>query len=216
MSLITLKNIINHFSLFYVNGYPFIMMVWNIILAMVPFVFFLLFSELWYKTRFKNLSDKILGAVIFFFWLIFLPNAPYLIADIRHLLNFCPVNSYLNVCVSGAWEIMFFFVYSVFGWAFLTIHLDQMGKILAEIFGRTASRALIIAIIPVMALGVLFGLTERFNSWDVFARPLAIFQYLLRYMTSWEYFRNLLAFTVGYYILYFFGTTIFKQKLAKY
>jgi uncharacterized membrane protein len=213
MNFFTLRNIFNTFGLFYVNGYPFLMMVWNIILTMVPFVFFLLFAGYWKKTKFKKISHKIWAGLTFFFWLIFLPNAAYLIADIRHLINFCPIDSYVNVCVAGAWEIMFFFIYSVLGWVFFTIYLSQMRRLLAEIFNQRVAKIIIWAIIPLMSLGVLFGLTERFNSWDLFVHPLAISQYLLRYMTSWEYFRNWLVFTAGYYILYFFGSYLFTKKI---
>jgi uncharacterized membrane protein len=216
MNFFSLKNIVDTFGLFYVNGYPFIMMVWNIFLAMVPFGFYLLFFSVWRQTKFKTMLSRVGGAVIFFLWFIFLPNAAYLITDIRHLLDYCPVYSPLHVCVPGAWEIMFFFVYSVFGWTFFVVCLDQMRKVLAAIFSHRTAQVITLVIIPLMSLGVLFGLTERFNSWDVFIHPLAIFQYLLRYMTSWDYFRNWLAFTVGYYILYFFGNYLFAKKITKY
>ncbi|MDD5527646.1 MAG: DUF1361 domain-containing protein [Patescibacteria group bacterium] len=215
MTFFSIKNIIDNFSLFSVNGITFVMLVWNMVLAMAPFGFFLLFSSYWHRTKFEKNGQKILAAIFFFLWLIFLPNAAYLIADIRHLLDYCPPGSFVNVCVNGAWEIMFFFVYSVFGWAFLVIYLSQMRALLAEIFNQRTAKMITLLIIPALALGVLFGLTERFNSWDIFIHPLAIFQNLLRYMTSWDYFRNWLAFMAGYYILYFFGATMFKTKLTK-
>lgn len=215
MNFFTLKNIMETFSPFYVNNYPFLMMTWNILLAMMPLAFFLIFSAYWQKTKFKKSGQKILGAVIFLLWFLFLPNAAYLITDIRHLLAFCPVDSPLNVCVNGAWEIMFFFVYGAFGWAFFVIYLNQMRDLLAKIYNSQTAKIVILAIIPLLALGVLFGLTERYNSWDFFLHPLAIFQNLLRYITSWQYFRNWLVFMAGYYILYSFGTVIFKTKLGK-
>ena len=186
-----------------------------LLIYLLPFFIFLAFSQYWRETKFKKNKHKIFAAIIFFFWLIFLPNAAYLIADIRHLLDYCPENAPLNVCVSGAWEIMFFFVYSSFGWIFFVLYLNQMRALLAKIFNPRTAKIIIFAIIPLVALGVLYGLTERYNSWDFFAQPLAIFQNLLRYITSWQYFRNWLVFTAGYYILYFFGTVIFKTKLTK-
>jgi Predicted membrane protein len=211
----SIKNIVVMFSPFSVNNYPFVMMVWNILLALAPFFIFLAFSQYWRETKFKKTKHKIFAAIIFFFWLIFLPNAPYLIADIRHLLDYCPENAPLNVCVSGAWEIMFFFVYSSFGWIFFVLYLNQMRALLAKIFNPRIAKIIIFAIIPLVALGVLYGLTERFNSWDFFAQPLAIFQNLLRYITSWQYFRNWLVFTAGYCILYLFGNLIFNKKIMR-
>jgi len=211
----SIKDVIETFSPFSVNDYPFMMMVWNTFLATVPFVFFLLFSAYWKKTKFKKTGQKFLAAFIFLLWFIFLPNAAYLIADIRHLLNYCPVSSPLNICIEGAWEIMFFFIYGFFGWAFFVIYLEQMRGLLAKIFNPRLAKIAILIIIPLLALGVLLGLTERANSWDLFFHPLAICQDLLRYMTSWAYFRNWLAFTAGYYILYFFGNLIFNKKILR-
>jgi uncharacterized membrane protein len=215
MTFFNLKNIIETFSPFYVNGYPFVMMVWNTLLATVPFAFFLLFSAYWQKTKFIKIGQKLLAAFIFLLWFIFLPNAAYLIADIRHLLNYCPAGSPLNICIEGAWEIMFFFIYGIFGWFFFVIYLEQMRGLLAKIFNPRSAKIITLIIIPLLALGVLFGLTERANSWDLFLHPLAIYQDLLRYMSSWAYLRNWLAFTAGYYILYFFGNLIFSKKMSR-
>ena len=215
MNIFTWKYIIANFGLFDVNNYPFVMVVWNIILAMVPYAFFLAFDNLWEKTRFKKVWQKICATIIFFFWFIFIPNSAYLIADVRHLVTYCPTNSYLSMCVSGSWQIMFFFVYSVFGWAFFVIFLRLMRDLLGRIFSRRTGEIFTFALIPVIALGVLFGLTERFNSWDIFIHPLAIFANLLRYMTSWLYFRNFLAFSAGLYVLYFFGNFLFKNEIVE-
>jgi uncharacterized membrane protein len=203
------------FGLFYVNGYPFVIVVWNVFLAMAPFGFFLLFSSYWRKTKFKKIGQKIWAAVIFLFWFVFLPNSAYLVVGSRHLLNFCPADSSNSICVPAAWEIMFFFIYSILGWVLFDIFLIQMRELLAKIFTARISRNLIYVFIPVVSWGVLFGLTERFNSWDLFIHPLLISQNLLRYLTNWEYFRNWLVFAIGYYILYFFGDYLFGKKIKQ-
>jgi uncharacterized membrane protein len=209
----SIKNIIDTFGLFYINDYPFLMMVWDIILAIVPFFFFLLLHDLWEKTALKKYPQKILAVVIGFFWFIFLPNAAYLIVGVRHLLNFCPADSANSVCVAGTWQIMIFFIYGLLGWIFFAVLLARMRRLLAKIFSAKFSRWAVIVIIPFVSLGVLSGLTERFNSWDVFYRPLAILQNLLRYMTDWEYFRNFLVFSVGLYILYYSGEFFFGKRI---
>ncbi|MDD4902011.1 MAG: DUF1361 domain-containing protein [Patescibacteria group bacterium] len=211
----SIKNIVDTFGLFYVNDYPFLMMVWNLFLAMVPFGLFLLFFSYWQKTKFKKTGQKIRAVIIFFFWFIFLPNAAYLVVGNRHLLNFCPADSANSVCIAGTWQIMYFFVYSVLGWVLFAIYLSQMRQVLAKIFNAKIARNLIYGMIPFVSWAVLLGLIERYNSWDIFLHPLLIFQNLLKYLVDWEYFRNLLVFTAGYYVLYFFGTVIFKIKLTK-
>ena len=208
----SIRDIMDNFGVFYVNDYPFLMMVWNLFLALVPFFIFLGLRQHWQKTKFKTVWQKILAGLIFFFWFIFLPNSAYLIVGVRHLIDFCPVDSANSVCVRNAWEIMFFFVSSTFGWIFFVIYLKQMQQLLGRIFSQKIAKIITFSLIPLVSLGVLFGLTERFNSWDVFFSPLAIFQNLLRYMASWEYFRNFLAFTAGYYLLFFLGDYLFGKK----
>ncbi|HTW96470.1 MAG TPA: DUF1361 domain-containing protein [Candidatus Methylomirabilis sp.] len=207
-----INNIFIHFGVFYVNGYPFVMMVWNVLLAMAPFPFFLLLSGYWKKTRFKKTGQKLWAVFLFALWFILLPNAAYLITDIRHLMNFCPAYSPSDVCVPGAWEIMFFFVYSILGWIVLVILLKQMKSLLAAIYNKKIAARSILVFIPLISLGVLLGLNERFNSWDVFIHPWLILWNLLRYFSVWGYFRNLVVFTAGFYLLYFLGDYLFKKK----
>lgn len=204
----------DNFGLFYVNGYPFLMIIWNVFLALIPFFLFLFLADSWRKTKFKKKSEKFLAIILFFIWFIFLPNSAYLIVGVRHLLDYCPPYSANSVCVSSAWEIMYFFILSIFGWIFFIIFLKQMRSLLAKIFSPKISQIAIFSMIPLISLGVVFGLTERFNSWDIFFNPLAIFQNLLRYMTEWQYFRNFLVFTAGYYVLYFLGDFLFKEKIT--
>jgi uncharacterized membrane protein len=210
----SIKNIVANFGLFYINDYPFIMLVWNIILAFIPFFLFLILRDYWRKTKFKGIQSKISAGFIFFLWFIFFPNAPYLIGGIRHLIAYCPADSPSSICVSGAWMIMPWFAYSSLGWVFFVILLWQMAGLAKEVFNRAVSRWFIFTTIPLASLGVLFGLTERYNSWDIFTHPLRILQNLLRYMTDWEYFKNWLIFTAGYYILYFFGEQLFNKKIG--
>jgi uncharacterized membrane protein len=203
-----------NFGLFYVNDYPFLMVVWNLFLALLPFFIFLALRDYWKKTKFKTSRQKVLAGVLAFFWLIFVPNSAYLIVGVRHLLNYCPADSANSVCVVGAWQIMYFFVLSILGWVFFVIFLKQMRSLLAKVFNQKVANITMFILIPLISLGVVFGLTERFNSWDIFINPLAILQNLLRYMTDWGYFRNFLVFTIGYYLLFFLGDYLFGKKMA--
>jgi uncharacterized membrane protein len=212
MDFFSFKNIIDTFGLFYVNDYPFLVMVWNLFLAFFPFFFFLAFKGYWRKNKFSLSRQKIFAGLIFFLWLIFLPNSAYLIVVGRHLFDYCPADSLNSVCISGAWQIMFFFCYSVLGWVLFVISLKQMAGFLAKLFSKKLARWFVAIIIPLVSLGVLLGLTGRFNSWDIFRAPLAIFQNLLKCLTDWQYLRNFLIFSAGYYLLYFFGDYLFKNK----
>ena len=76
---ILLFGIVNYIELIYGNGNFFnVMIVWNIFLAYLP----LLFSTLVYKNR-----NKFTEIFKMFIWLIFWPNAIYVVTDYIHLQN---------------------------------------------------------------------------------------------------------------------------------
>ena len=204
-----------YFAIMTINDYSILMVFWNLFLLFIPFLLFLFLVKLFRKNKFEKKSDKALGILLFVSWVLFMPNTAYLITDIRHLLDYCPLGSPFKVCVANAWMIMFFFIYSLSGWIFFVIFLSQMRNFTKSIFGARISLIFIVSIIPLMALGVLIGLVDRFNSWDIIVRPLVIFENMLVYITSFYYFRNFFIFTIGLYILYFLGDFLFKDKLKK-
>ena len=148
-------------------------------------------------------------------WLMFIPNSAYIITEIRHLLDYCPVNSLRDVCVSGVWLIMFYFLYSVVGWVSFVLLLDQMKNFLRRAFNTELSRIFVLVVIPIISLGVLLGLINRFNSWEIFIQPLIILDVMLTYFTDLIYLANWIVFTLGLYILYLGGDILFKKRGAK-
>src|SRR3989344_5936187 len=99
-----------------INGYHLLTVLWNIILASIPLIIFFVAKKYWRKTKLARLYEKIIFLFLLLFWLLFLPNAAYIMSDIRHLINYCPIYSPYRVCVDNAWMIMFFFAYSTLGW----------------------------------------------------------------------------------------------------
>ncbi len=197
-----------------VNRYPLIMVFWNLFLLIIPFFLADLLKQYYIKTKFKELVSKLVAFLLFFLWLLFIPNTAYVITDVRHLLDYCPRAAYnAHICPENAWMIMFFFIYALFGWIFLVYLLRQMKNLINKVFKNKFGEYFIIIVIPLISIGLLIGLIQRFNSWDFFIRPLAIFESMLKYVTSFIYFKNLLVFTIGLYILYYGGDFLFKKKL---
>lgn len=197
-----------------INDYPVLMIVWNLLLLAVPFFLFVLLESYWRDNKFKNLKEKIIASCLFFLWLIFIPNTVYIITTVRHLLNYCPAGSYnpfIDVCPANVWMIIFFFIYASLGWIFFVLFLRQMKDFLKKVFNKNIACLFIAIVIPLISLGVLLGLINRFNSWDAFLHPLAILKTMLIYITDVHYFGNFLVFTLGLYALYFAGEFLFKR-----
>lgn len=191
-----------------INGYSVFNIVWNLFLIIFPFVLFYLFKNFWYKKEVKKPLDKLWLILLFCLWLVFMPNTAYIITDVRHILDYCPVNKH-RVCLEGAWIPVFFYIYASIGWISFVLLLNQMKDFITNIKGILYGKLFVWTIIPVFALGVLLGLVERWNSWNILNSPKELIASSLNYFTDFHYFKILLIYTISLYILYFVGDKFF-------
>ncbi|MDP2709061.1 MAG: DUF1361 domain-containing protein [bacterium] len=194
-----------------VNDLQFLTMVWNVFLVAVALAFYVLLKKYWRAGGTLNFFEKLTVIFLFVFWLLFFPNAAYIITDVRHLFNYCPPGSPYEVCADNAWMIIFFFSYSVLGWVSFYYLLKLMSELVSERFNKIKPYFFAALIIPLTSLGVLLGLLNRFNSWDALFSPAALFLTLKFYATDINYIINWLVFTGFLYLLYFAGDVIFKK-----
>lgn len=194
-----------------INDYYVETIFWNIFLAVIPVLLILYLAELYKKNKFKKLKQKIYAYFLFFIWLIFLPNAAYIITDVRHISGYCPVNHYLKVCPQNAWMIIFFFMYALIGWLINAYLLLKIESLIAKIYSKKISKIFIYLLIPILSLGLMLGLVDRWNSWEIFVHPFMILKSVWRYFSSWLYFKNWLAFCIGLYVSYFFVRRVIKK-----
>jgi uncharacterized membrane protein len=203
-----------------VNGYPLLAVVFNLTMLAVPYFIFILLKKHKNKTGLKNIKDKAIALALGFLWLIFIPNVVYIISDIRHINGFCPVDSEFRICVDTAWMILFFFLYASIGWVAFVYFLNQMKGFIGGIFNPPApfskrgdyGNFFIISVIPLISLGILLGLFNRWNSWEIFVDPIGIIKTAVLYFTDLTYFLNWLVFTIFLYILYYGGNYFFRAN----
>jgi uncharacterized membrane protein len=136
----------------------YIFLEWNLFLAFVPY---LLSSLLFKQTRLR--ANNYLIALVSFVWILFIPNAFYILTDLFHLgeTAAAPLWFDLLLILSFAWNGMMMGILSV----------RQMEKIFHEKF-RTGNE--LVFLYPIMwlnALGVYIGRYLRFNSWDIITSP---------------------------------------------
>jgi len=139
----------------YTGQLNYLFYIWNSILAALP----LLCSRL--LLSFKKASLK--ACLLLAGWLLFFPNAPYLITDIFHFKQSTVVPFWydLVLVVSAAWNGLFIGL----------ISLMQVEQFLAG-FTRPAWVVFYrYCCIALGAYGVCLGRYERFNSWDLLTSP---------------------------------------------
>jgi len=109
-------------------------------------------------------------------WLLLLPNAPYLLTDMRHFLldaRWRELTSRAGhdaeaLRASAVWGVGFL-AYGVAGLVALTLAVRPVQEAVRR--QRPTWRRLRVPFFLVVALGVWLGLIPRFNSWDALVRP---------------------------------------------
>lgn len=184
-----------------INEYGLVFVIWNIFLALLPC------WAVYFLEQYKPLRKKrLVFALIFVFWLAMLPNTAYLFTMVRHLVNYCQNYDFYHVCRTGSWEVLFFFVYALVGVPTFYYSLSKMTALIRR-------KWLPIPIIPVTAVGILFGLYERYNSWDLLVRPLEVIRTTASYFTTPFMLLDFLAFTGALFLIYY--VTDFFWNLKK-
>jgi uncharacterized membrane protein len=135
------------------DGYRYL--AWNLMLAWIPFVLALLLLAA-YKRRHATGELVALGAA----WLVFLPNAPYVLTDFIHLGTTHRLAESLVLA-------SFAFTSLVLGFASLLL----VQLVVARAAGALAGWTLAFSAIFLSSIGMYLGRVHRLNSWDVLQRP---------------------------------------------
>jgi len=142
----------------YTQDLMYVFYYWNIFLAIIPYCC----SRLLNKKQSVNFKTVCILAV----WLLFFPNAPYIITDIFHFEKRPPIPFWfdLTIVVTGAWNGLLLGILS----------LMQVEKWLSGKLSRKLLRIFVLLCIALSGYGVYIGRFLRYNSWDILTRPLVI------------------------------------------
>jgi uncharacterized membrane protein len=118
------------------------------------------------------------------FWLVFFPNAPYIITDLGHLAERPPVPLWYDVGTVS--------MFALTG-LFLGVHsLRIMHGLVRNYVGPFLGWLFVIAVLPLGGLGVYLGRFLRWNSWDLLVQPKGVLSDVaLRLANPWEHPRTL-------------------------
>ncbi|MDR2181529.1 MAG: DUF1361 domain-containing protein [Treponema sp.] len=146
------------FRVLYSGTYALLPLNWNLFLAFVP----------WALTSFSFLKPRVQKSplsivLIFIFWLLFFPNAPYIITDLFHLrvIKTMPVWYDTLMILSYAWAGLLYGFLSLWD--------------IESILGRKLAPPLITIISTILlfigSFGIYMGRYLRWNTWDLFIKP---------------------------------------------
>ena len=155
-------------------------LIWNLMLAWIPYIISVCFIK-------KDMRVDYF-VPLFIIWLLFFPNAPYLVTDVSHIVLSLPQIVWYD-------SLMLFF----FGWIGLLLgmlSLFQIHQYLKAHFTYLISELGILAICLISSFGIYLGRFERWNSWDIFLNPLDLMKHSLNVSTNLTHPGTPLAFVV--------------------
>jgi uncharacterized membrane protein len=183
-------------------------LIWNLFLAWIPFIL----AYFAHVVSWGRIWLYLVIPVVAFLWLIFFPNAPYMLTDLQDIAKGtggAPLWYDVIVIVWSSWTGMLLGVISLY----------LMQDIVHRTFGRFAGWAFVFVISGLSSFGIYLGRFVRLNSWDILQNPAEIAMEILGLVIDPS--RRLAAFTFlyaffflfVYILLYSFGHMLREQTL---
>jgi uncharacterized membrane protein len=164
-------------------------LIWNLFLAWIPFVI----AYLAYILSWRRVWMLLAIPVFALLWLIFFPNAPYILTDLQHLgetLTSVPLWYDVIMLVWFSWTGMLLGIVS----------LNLMQEIIRREFGRWFGWIFVLLVAGLSSAGVYVGRFVRLNSWDLLNNP----AYAADSLWNWLADPSLRSFGfIGLYTLFF-------------
>jgi uncharacterized membrane protein len=101
-----------------------------------------------------------------FFWLLFFPNAPYIVTDLVHLKARPPVPFWFDLMLLQLFVWLGVFI------GFLSLH--RMHELVSHRFDWRVGWVFVLVVVGLTGFGIYLGRFERWNSWDLFLSPLGL------------------------------------------
>ncbi len=183
-------------------------LIWNLFLAWIPFIL----AYVAHSISWRRIWLYLVIPVVAFLWLIFFPNAPYMLTDLQDLSRSAigaPLWYDVIIVVWCSWTAMLLGIVSLY----------LMQNIILRTFGRFIGWAFVFVISALSSFGIYIGRFVRLNSWDILQNPAETAMEILGIVVDPS--MRLAAFTLGYtffflfvyLLLYSFGHMLQEQNL---
>ncbi len=139
----------------YTDSIVFIFLLWNLFLAWMP----LLFALLARRSSASRLGRWFWGGM----WLLFFPNAPYLLTDLLHLGRGGQIPIWYDLIMLLTFALAGLFL----GFA----SLFWLQELVAKLWNRLVGWLFVVVVLGLSSFGVYIGRFLRWNSWDALLNP---------------------------------------------
>jgi uncharacterized membrane protein len=126
---------------------------WNLLLAWIPLLLAAAAVAVWRSGR------RIAAAVLLALWLVFFPNAPYVITDFVHLDRIGGMPRWFDGTLLGAFAV------NALALGFMSLYLIH--SLIRSRIGAVWGWASALGAIALSGVGIYLGRVHQLNSWDV-------------------------------------------------
>jgi len=137
-------------------------LIWNLFLAWVPYLCSLWVAYL-HQRHPRQWWRLLIPSVL---WLLFFPNAPYIVTDLAHLRERPPIPMW--------YEIGFFVSFAWTGCLLGITSLRAMQAVVRNYLGRAMSWLFAVCVLGLSGFGIYLGRFLGWNSWDLIINPVAV------------------------------------------
>jgi len=166
-------------------------LIWNLFLAWIPFML----AYVAHAVSWRRIWLYLVIPIIAFLWLIFFPNAPYMLTDLQDLTrttNEAPLWYDVIIVVWCTWTGMLLGVISLY----------LMQDIIHRAFSRAAGWIFVFVISALSSFGIYIGRFVRLNSWNILLDPAETAMEILGVVIDPS--MRLAAFTILYTFFFLF------------
>jgi uncharacterized membrane protein len=159
------------FRIAYSHSFEDVPYLWNLFLAWIPFWLALLIYD-----RHRRGARLVQLVALGLLWLLFFPNAPYIVTDIKYLGDLTGKTFWYEGLLIGTAATTGLLL------GFMSLYLIQ--AIVRRVAGGRYAWLFVFGALALSSVGVYLGRVLRWNSWDVFVRPGSLLAELARVLVD--------------------------------
>lgn len=148
---------------FRLHSWGYAWLTWNLVLAWVPYLASLWADRLYLRHATQPWRLVLPGML----WLLFLPNAPYIVTDFMH------IRTRPDLPWLFWYDIVTLATLAWTGCVLGAVSLGIMQGIVRQYLGRVASWVFVLGTAGLCGVGIYLGRFLRWNSWDLLVEPRA-------------------------------------------
>jgi uncharacterized membrane protein len=161
---------------------------WNLFLAAIPFVLALAI-EFAAAHRLRALLAPLIAV-----WLVFLPNAPYIVTDFVHLGTGAPIPLWFDAILFSS--------FAATGLGFGLASIALLRRLGSRYRHPVTVWVAVALVLTASSFGIFLGRFEAFNSWDLLVRPIAVIHQAISVGDLGQASRFTVAFTLFLLVTY--------------